>query len=92
MRGPEGASVQQCTGATRQLPGPLAEVHHEVAGLLGGPGPGRMSGEAQDVYRPGLDLHDEQHVHALEQYRVDVQEVAGKDAVRLGGQELPPGQ
>jgi hypothetical protein len=44
---------------------PLAEVHQEVAGLLGCPGPGRMSGDPQDVHRPGLDLHHEQHVHAL---------------------------
>jgi hypothetical protein len=27
----------------------LAEVHHEVAGLLGGPGPVWMRGHAQDV-------------------------------------------
>jgi len=31
-------------------------------------------------------------VHAPQQRGVDVQEVAGKDAVRLGGQELPSGQ
>ena len=85
MRGPEGASVQQCTGATRQPAGPVAQVHDEVAGLLGGPGPGRMGGDAQDVHRPGLDLHHEQDVHALEQHRVHVKEVTGKDARRLVG-------
>jgi hypothetical protein len=31
-------------------------------------------------------------IHALEQHGVDVQEVAGNDAVCLGGQELPPGR
>jgi hypothetical protein len=47
--------------------------------------------DAQHVHHPCLDLQREQHVHALEQHRVEVQEVAGKDAVRLDGQELPPG-
>jgi hypothetical protein len=42
------------------------------------------------VHRPGLGLHHEQHVHALEQHGVDVQEVAGQDARRPGFQELPP--
>jgi hypothetical protein len=42
----------------------LADVHQEVAGLLGGLGPGRVRGDAQDVHGPGLDLLDEQHVHA----------------------------
>ena len=37
MRGPEGAPVQQCTGATRHVPGPLAEAEGQVAGLLHGP-------------------------------------------------------
>ncbi len=37
MRGPEGASVQQCTGATRHPMRLLAEIHHQVASLLGGP-------------------------------------------------------
>jgi hypothetical protein len=39
---------------------------------------------------PGLDFHHEQHVHALEQHGIDVQEVAGQDAGCLSGQELPP--
>jgi hypothetical protein len=40
--------------------------------------------------RSSLDLHHEQHVHALEQDSIDVQEVAGQDAVCLSFQELPP--
>ena len=66
MRGPEGASVQQCTGATRQPAGALADVRQEVAGLLGSPGSGRMGGDAQDVHGAGLDLHHEQDIQALE--------------------------
>ena len=51
-----------------------------------------MGGDAQDVYGPGLDLHHEQDVQALEKRGVDVQEIAGQDAGRLTGQELPPGR
>jgi hypothetical protein len=46
----------------------LAEVHEKVAGLLGGPGSGRMSGDAQDVHGPGLDLHDEEDMHTPERH------------------------
>jgi hypothetical protein len=52
MRGPEGASVQQCTGATRHLVRLLAEIHGQVAGLLGGPVPGWMQRDSQDVDAP----------------------------------------
>jgi hypothetical protein len=51
-----------------------------------------MRGDAQDVRGPGLDLQHEQHVQALEQHGVDVQEITGKDAGCLGYQELPPGR
>ena len=47
-----------------ELPGSLTEVQHEVAGLLGGPGPGRMSRHAHDMDGPGLDLHHEQDIKA----------------------------
>jgi hypothetical protein len=71
-------------------PGPLAEIHQQIPGLLRGPLPRRMRGDAQDVHRTGLDLQHDQHVQALQQHRVHVQEITGKDAGRLGGQELPP--
>ena len=48
--------------------------------MLGGPVSGRVRSDAQDVHGPGLDLHHEQHVQALEQDGVDVQEIAGEDA------------
>jgi hypothetical protein len=76
MRGPEGASVQQCTGATRQAAGAFAEVHEQVAGLLRGPRSGGVSGDAQDVHPPGLDLHHEEDIQALEEHGVNVQKVA----------------
>jgi hypothetical protein len=49
-----------------------------------------VRGDAQDVHPPGLDLDREQFVHALEQDGVDMQEVAGQDAMCLSLQELPP--
>jgi hypothetical protein len=39
-----------------------------------------------------FDLHDEEHVQALEEHGVDVQKVTCQDAGRLRGQELPPGR
>jgi hypothetical protein len=63
-----GEDVVECGGELAvpianeepELPGSLTEVHHEVTGLLGGPGPGRMSRHAHDMDGPGLDLHHEQ--------------------------------
>jgi hypothetical protein len=43
-------------GAACPPPCPLANAHQQVAGLLGCPGPSRMSGDAQDVHRPGWGL------------------------------------
>jgi hypothetical protein len=48
-------------------PGPVAEIHDQVAGLLGGPGAIGMSGHAEDVYVPGRYFHDEQHLQASEE-------------------------
>jgi hypothetical protein len=45
-----------------ELAGVFAEVHHEVAGLLGGPGPVGMCGRAEDVQVAIADLEDEQDV------------------------------
>jgi len=52
----------------------------------------RIRGDAQHVHSPGLDLQYEQRIQALQQHGAGVQEVAGKDAGCLGGQELPPGR
>ena len=71
--------------------GPVAEVHDQVGGLLSGPGAIRMGGGAEDVHVPGGRLHDEQHVQAPEEDRVDMEKVAGQQAVRLSAQERPPG-
>jgi hypothetical protein len=34
----------------------LAKIHHQVAGLLGGPFPGGMQGDAEDADAPGRVL------------------------------------
>jgi hypothetical protein len=68
------------------------KVHEQVTGLLGGPRPGRVSGDTQDVHPPGLDFHHEQDVQALEEHGVNIQEVTRQDRGCLGGQELPPGR
>jgi flagellar motor protein MotB len=39
--------------------GVVAEVHQEVADLLGGPGTVRVRGHAEDVYVTGADLDHE---------------------------------
>ena len=49
-----------------------------------------MGSDAQDVHRPGLYLRHEQDMHAPRQHGIHVQEVAGKNARRPGGQELTP--
>jgi hypothetical protein len=69
-----------------------AEVQQEVAGLLGGPRPVGVGGDAEDVHVPGLDLQREQHVHPPQGHRVDVEEVDRQRGRRLGAQELPPAQ
>lgn len=47
------------TNQEPEPPGPLAEVHQEVASLLGSPRTCRMGGHAQDVHGPGLEFHHE---------------------------------
>ena len=67
--------------------GPVAVIHEQVARLLGGPCAVRVGGHAEDVHVPGRYLHDEQHVQASEEDRVDMEEVAGEQPVRLRAQE-----
>ena len=50
--------------------GAFAKVHEQVAGLLGGPRPGVVGGDAQDVHLPGPDLHHQQDMQAPEEHGV----------------------
>jgi hypothetical protein len=75
-----------------ELLGPVAKIHEQVAGLLGGPRPVRVGGDAEDVHVAAADLEHEEHVQALQRQRaVHVEEVAGEHGGRLGGQEPSPG-
>ena len=57
---------------------PVAQVDHEVAGLLGRPFTGRVRGHAEDVDAAGHGFHDDQDVDASKGDGVDVEEVRGK--------------
>jgi hypothetical protein len=68
--------VQQCTGATRQVRGAIAEIQQQVADLLCGPWAVRVRGHAEDMHIPGADLDHEEAVQALQGHRaVHVEEV-----------------
>jgi hypothetical protein len=49
-----------------------------VAGLPGSPSAVRVGGHAQDMHVPGPHLDNEQYIQALEEDRVDVEEIAGQ--------------
>ena len=63
-----------------ELAGTFAEIYQEVASLLDGPRTGGVRGDAQDMHPPGGDLHHEEHVQALEEHGVNVQEIARQDS------------
>ena len=65
MPGPEGAPVQQCTGATRHVRAPLIEGEGEIAGLLDGPLASGMRGDAAQMHPAAAVLDEHQHVQAL---------------------------
>jgi hypothetical protein len=58
--------------------------------VLGEPGSGRVRGDAQDVYPAGGVFDDEERVEPVQGDRVEGEQVAGQDRVRLGPQELGP--
>jgi hypothetical protein len=63
---------------------------HQVVGLLGGPRPGRVRGDPQDVHPPAGDLHHEQHIQPAQGDRLDAEEVGGQQPGGLRTQERPP--
>jgi hypothetical protein len=68
----------------------LAQVHQQVTGGLRGPGGGRMGGHTQDVDPSGMDLHHEQDVEPAQADGVEVEEIGGQQASRLGAKEGTP--
>ena len=70
----------------------IAEIHHQVADLLGSPSAIGIDGHAQQMHGAGGNLQDEQHVDPLECHRaVHMEEVTGQHRRCLRAQELPPG-
>ena len=70
----------------------LAEVHDQVAGLLGGPRPGGVQGDSEDADAPGGVLDHGQDVGLGAFQQVGCEEVARQDRLGLGAQELRPGR
>jgi hypothetical protein len=66
----------------------FAEVHDQVAGLLGGPFSGWMPGDSEDANAPAgvFDHGQDVGLGAVEQ--AGREEVAGQDRLGLGAQEL----
>ena len=71
--------------------GAVFEVHQQVAGLLGGPGSGRMAGRPEDVHVAAVDFQGEEDVDPFEgDGAVDVEEVHGQHGRGLHSQEPAP--
>ena len=66
----------------------FAEIHDQVAGLLGTPFPGRMQGDSEDADAPAGVLDHGQDVGLGAIQQVGGEEVAGQDRLGLGAQEL----
>jgi hypothetical protein len=69
----------------------VAEVHQEIADLLGGPRPVWVRGDPEDMDVAAADLDDEEAVQAPEGHAVHVEEVDGEHRGGLCVQELVPG-
>ena len=77
----------------RKRGGAVVEVHQQVAGLLGGPGSGRVAGRPEDVHVAAADFQGEEHVDPFQgDGAVDVEEVHGQHGRGLRAQEPSPGR
>src|SRR5262249_44065737 len=68
----------------------VVKLHEQVARLLGHPAAVRVGRDPGQVNAPSRQLDKEQDAEALQEQRVDGEEVALKDARRLRSQELKP--
>ncbi len=76
-----------------QEPEPVdGECHGEVAGGLGAPGAGEITGDAGEVHAAGGVFDEEQDVELAGSDGVDDEGVTGDDPLCLAGQELGPGR
>jgi len=73
-------------------PAVFAESHRQVAGGLGGPGPGGVGGDPGEMYPSGGVFDDEQDVEPAQERGVDTSEVGRDDRFRLRSEELRPGR
>ena len=87
------------TGGELRVPVPDEELHRATClGQVGGQLPGglgdkagaRVFGDAKEVGLPGGVLDGEEDIEALEQHRVNGEEVRRQDPFRLGFEELCP--
>jgi hypothetical protein len=91
VRIPASASVE-CGGEVRAAVADheldpvrlLAEVHDQVAGLLGGPFPGRMQGDSEDADAPDGMLDHGQDIGLGAVQQAGREEVARQDRLGLG--------
>jgi hypothetical protein len=72
--------------------GAITEVHQQVAGLLGHPRPGGVSGDPGEVHAAAAVLDHDEDVEAAQEDGVDVGEVDREDRVGLRGEKLSPGR
>ena len=68
----------------------VAQVHQQIAGSLGRPGRGRVSGHPEQVHPAGAHLHHEQNVESAQPDGVEGEEVGGQQTRRLSAQESSP--
>ena len=72
--------------------GAIAEIHQQVAGLLGDPDIGGMGGDPGDVHAATAVLDHDEDIEAAQEDGVDVGEIYREDRMGLRGQELLPGR
>jgi hypothetical protein len=72
--------------------GAIAEIHQQVAGLLGDPDIGGMGGDPGDVHAATAVLDHDEDIEAAQEDGVDVGDIDREDRMGLRGQELPPGR
>jgi len=65
----------------------VAELHHEVAGLLGDPAPVRVRRAGDVLAPPCFERDEEQHVDPLQECRFDGEGIACEHGRRLRAQE-----
>jgi hypothetical protein len=86
-------AVELAVSITDQEPRPNAlviERHHQVARLLGYPMTVGIGGDPSKANASGRKLDEKQNVEALQEERVDREEVALQDARRLLAKEIAP--